>query len=286
MRYIFCLLVAVFSYYSYAETDEPNTIQHYQIHPRYQFGLEVLKLTLSKIDKSYELIEPEQKVVNEARGEWKVISGELDIQWMSTTVKREEKLIPIRIPIYRGVLGLRLLLVTHANKQTFAEVKTISQLAQFVGGHGAHWGDLPVYEANGLPVKSYGHYDTLFLLLKNKRFDYFHRGVNEIWKELESREDALTVADHIVLFYPHPVYFFVSKSRPLLAQDLEQGLNRALKDGSYEALFRKFHQADLDRAELNKRHLIRLKNPVNPAGTPPIDTSWWLPDSLQISKPL
>lgn len=275
MRYIIQLLAVVFSFSSIAS--EPNTIEHYQFQSRYQFGHEVLELALSKIDTPYEIIDPDRQIVNEARGEWKVISGELDIQWLSTSQKREDKLIAIKIPIYRGVLGLRLLLVKRENKQLFRDTKTVKDLSHFVGGHGAHWGDLPVYKANGLPVKIYGQYETLFKLLADRRFDYFHRGVNEIWSELETRSDSLTVADHIMLFYPHPVYFFISKSRPELAKNIEKGLKTALKDGSFKTLFLQRHQQDLDRAQLSTRHLIRLTNPVNPKNTPPLDTSWWLP---------
>lgn len=282
MRYIICLLAFAFSFN--CVSNEPNTIQHYQFQTRYEFGHKVLELALSKIKTDYRIIDPNRQLVNEARGEYKVISGELDIQWLSTSEKREAKMIPIKVPLYRGLLGLRLLLVPSESQQRFTHVKTINDLSQFVGGHGAHWGDLPVYKANGLPVRVYGDYETLFRLLEDTRFDYFHRGVNEIWQELATRKDTLSVADGVMLFYPHPVYFFVTKSRPKLATDIEKGLKIATRDGSLKTLFKQYHQGFVDKANLTSRTLIRLKNPVNPASMPAIDTSWWLPDQFMITQ--
>lgn len=282
MRYIICLLAFTFSFN--CVSNEPNTIQHYQFQARYEFGHKVLELALKKIKTHYEIIAPNRQMVNEARGEYKVISGELDIQWMSTSEKRESKMIPIKVPLYRGLLGLRLILVPIESQQRFKNIKTVKELSNFVGGHGAHWGDLPVYKANGLPVRMYGDYETLFRLLEDKRFDYFHRGVNEIWQELALRQDTLAVADGVMLFYPHPVYFFVTKSRPKLASDIEQGLKKATQDGSLKALFKQYHQKFIDQANLESRTLIRLKNPVNPPSMPAIDTSWWLPDHFRVAQ--
>lgn len=275
MGYIIIFLAFAFSCLSVAV--EPNTIEHYQHQSRYHFGRQVLDLALSKIDTPYTVVDEDKQQVNEARGEWQVISGKLDLQWMSTSKQREEKMIPVKIPIYRGILGLRLLLVARESQQPMKEVRTLKDLSHFVGGHGAHWGDLPVYEANGLPVKVYGDYETLFRQLIDKRFDYFHRGVNEIWKEVIKYPDTLRVADDIMLFYPLAVYFFVSKSRPELANNIEKGLTRALNDGSFKSIFLKYHQSYIDKAKLNNRNLIVLKNPVNPKSMLAPDTSWWMP---------
>ncbi len=256
---------------------EPLTVRHYQADDRYAFGQAVLVLALSLANPDYEVVPPEEQNVNEARGERMVVRGELDVQWMSTTAEREANMLAVAVPIYRGILGLRLLLVTPDSEAKLATVRSLADLRQFIGGHGAHWKDLPVYSANQLPVKAYGNYQTLFRLLKEGRFDYFHRGLNEIWQEQARHSDSLIIARDVMLFYPHPVYFFVTKSRPQLAADIQLGLERATQDGSYKALFIEYHRADIERANLPARHLIRLQNPVIPASTPPLDTSWWMP---------
>ena len=263
---------------------QPNlVVSHYQKHNRYDFGQQVLDLALSKLNIPYHIQTPSGPQLNEARGELLVITGKLDLQWVSTSEKREQKMIAVKIPIYQGILGLRLLLTTLDKHQQFGQVKTLQQLQKYVGGHGTHWRDLPVYAANKLPVSTYINYDSLFRQLADNRFDYFHRGLNEIWKEQEKYSSTLKIAPNIMLFYPHPIYFFVSVHKPELAQYIEEGLKIALQDGSFKTLFLKEHQEFVEKGQLANRHLIRLKNPVVPEGSPRLNTQWWLPEKFQLS---
>ena len=211
--------------------EEPIIIRHYQKQDRYKFGIKLLDLAMSKLGRDYKIVGPEKQRVNEARGEISIIDGELDIEFLSTTVKREASMLPVKIPVYRGLLGLRLLLVRPTSNEKFRTIKNIEGLRQFVGGHGQHWGDLPVYEANNLKVMTSVDYESLFNMLIWKRFDYFHRGINEIWDELDRYSKDLIIADNIMLFYEQPVYFFIGKHRPDLALQVEQGLNISLQDG-------------------------------------------------------
>ena len=264
----------------YSRSDEVLTIRHYQDHPRYKFGLAVLDLVLKKSGAVYQLTAPDSGI-NEGRGEWLVILGNLDLEFMSTTADREKDMIAVKIPIYSGLLGARLLLVNKSDKKAFSHVQSVEELQHFVGGHGLHWGDLPVYEANNLPVQTSATYDTLFKMLKGRRFNYFHRGISEIRGELSRHAADLTIADNIFLFYPHPVYFFVTKSKPELAKQIEKGFRVALSDGSYKQLFDSEYKELIQQAQLDTRKLIVLKNPVNPPCTPPIDTHWWTPEKFE-----
>ena len=278
---ICCPLQALSASQSVADDGSMITITHYQSQSRYEFGHKLLVLALSKLKQPYAVNAFSDHHINEARGEKMVISGKFDIQWMSTSSFREEQMIPIKMPIYKGILGLRLLLVKIRNKKHISQIRSLADLQKYTGGHGSHWGDLPVYKANKLPVHTNANYEPLFLQLANERFDYFHRGLNEIWKEKQRYDDLLAVADNIMLFYPQPVYFFVSKSNPRLADELETGLKLALKDGSYKKLFLEHHQNYIKKGNLKKRGLIQLVNPVLPINTPKIDTSWWLPVNVE-----
>lgn len=259
-------------------TATPLTIKHYQSNHRYAFGHELLELALSKVNEGYTIETHPNESINEARGESMLRQGLFDVQWLSYTKARASDFIVIRIPIYRGILGLRLLLVSKAKQHALDHVKSLTDLQAFTGGHGTHWGDLSVYSANNLPVYTYPVYEPLFLQLANHRFDYFHRGLNEIWKEQSRHKDTLVVADNIMLYYPHPIYFMINKNKPELAQHIQQGLEVALKDGSYRDLFDKHHGEDIVKGALTKRTRITLINPELPNDTPPIDTHWWLPE--------
>ncbi|OZG73163.1 hypothetical protein BTA51_11770 [Hahella sp. CCB-MM4] len=263
--------------------DEANlTVTHYQSQARYQYGLKILELALSKLEIPFKIQSVDYPDLNEARGERMVEKGELDLEFMSTNADRESKLLAVKIPIYRGILGLRLMLVSKDKQEEMQNISSIEDLRHYVGGHGTHWGDLPVYEANSLKVVTSAQYETLFTLLKHNRFDYFHRGINEVWDEVLRHSDQLVVADKVMLFYPHPVYFFVSRKRPELAEAIEKGLKLAIEDGSFKRLFLEEAKPFIDRAELESRKLIILKNPVIPPGTPPLETSWWLPEKFQL----
>ena len=263
-----------------SRSDDVLTIKHYQDNPRYKFGLSVLDLALKKSGVTYQLTTP-YSGLNEGRGERLVIMGDLDFEFMSTTADREKDMIAVKIPIYRGLLGARLLLVNKSDKEAFSQVHNLEALRQFIGGHGLHWGDLPVYEVNNLLVETSATYNTLFKMLKGRRFDYFHRGISEVWGELSIHEADLTIADGPFLYYPHPVYFFVTKSKPELAAHIEKGFQLAISDGSYKKLFNSEYERLIRKAELDYRNLIILENPANPACTPPIDTSWWIPEKFK-----
>ena len=274
MRILIFVIISSLSYQCFANESD-LTVKHYQSHYRYRFGLNLLELALSKLKKPYK-IETSKADVNEARGQHMVILGQLDLQFLSTNTEREKLMIPVKIPVYRGLLGLRLLLV-NKGREGGLKIKNIEDLRKYMGGHGTHWGDLSVYPANNLKVEKNVHYEGLFKQLKAGRFDYIHRGVNEIWDELDQHKNELEIEDGVMLFYPHPVYFFVSKTRPQLAKDLKEGLELALKDGSFQRLFTKTYSQSIKKASLNNRSLIILKNPVVPEGSPPIDTDWWSP---------
>lgn len=259
--------------------EEPIIIKHYQTQERYQFGIRVLDLAMSKLGKEYKIISSIKHKRNEARGERDIINGRLDLEFAQTTMQREASMIAVKIPVYSGILGLRLLLIKPANNKTISAVKNIEELTQFVGGHGRHWADLSVYPANNLQVITCTKYELLFTMLIKERFDYFHRGIFEIWDELERYSDDLIIADNVMFFYEHPVYFFIGKHRPDLALQVEQGLNIAMQDGSYKKLFMEYHGELIKKANLKSRTLIPLHNPSIPPNTAKVTTNWWMPKS-------
>jgi len=79
------------------------SVTHYQSEERYTFGLKLLDLALSQLDGAYEIKTASGPAVNEGRGERHLLAGKVDLQWLLTTPEREEKFIPVRVPIYRGI---------------------------------------------------------------------------------------------------------------------------------------------------------------------------------------
>jgi ABC-type amino acid transport substrate-binding protein len=122
-------------------------------------------------------------------------------------------------------------------------------------------------------------YTDIFLKLAGGRIDYFPRSVQEIWTELGTHVDSgFAVEPSIALHYPAAMYFFVNRNNAALANDIRQGLERALADGTFEALFQRHFGPALKRAALDKRQVFELGNPLLPAETPLANRRlWWRP---------
>src|SRR5690606_10365438 len=69
-------------------------------------------------------------------------------------------------------------------------------------------------------------------------FDYFSRGLYEVWEELRIHSDkGLVIEDRLMLHYHSPIYFFVNRKDKKLADRIHRGLQIAMADGSFDELF-------------------------------------------------
>lgn len=211
----------------------------------------------------------------------------IDVMWTMTSQERESELLPIRIPLLKGLLGYRIFIIRQGEEAKFAAIQTLEQLKQKIAGQGADWPDTKILRANGIDVVGAINYEGLFKMLKSKRFDYFPRGVNEPWTEVKSHpEQNLVIEATLLLQYPAPIYFFVDPSNPLLAKRLEKGLRLAISDGSFEHLFRHhpINQETFELANLEKRKMFRLKNPLLTPETPLDEKELWYDPQGSSSK--
>ena len=105
-------------------------------------------------------------------------------------------------------------------------------------------------------------------MLADHRFDMFPRGVVEITHEIKAFQPSypnMRIDSHLLIRYPYAQFFYVSKSDPLLAKRIRDGLEAMLKDGSFEALFREHFAQGIADLHLERRVVIDLKNPLLPA---------------------
>ncbi|MFT4924251.1 MAG: hypothetical protein ACI8WB_000329 [Phenylobacterium sp.] len=205
-------------------------------------------------------------------------SVELDVLWTATTVAREKALLPVRIPLLKGLLGYRVFIIRAGDQAKFAAINTLEQLQALTAGQGHDWPDTQILRANFVKVETTSTYDGLFAMLKAKRFDYFPRGVNEAWAELASHQDkAFMVEKSLLIHYPLPTYFFVAPGNTALANRLEQGLRMAQQDGSFEQLFYAYLNSDdgVKLDGLKDRKMIKLVNPFLPVLTPVDEKDLW-----------
>jgi hypothetical protein len=200
-------------------------------------------------------------------------TGRINVLARATSTELETKLLPVRIPVDRGLLGYRILLVRQDNVAQFVGVSDLAGLGAFRFGQGKGWIDAPVLAASGLNLQLSTTYEGLFSMLAARRFDAFPRAVDEAFREFDTYSDsipALRVEPTLLLYYPMPRYFFMRRDREgkLLAKRIETGLELMIADGSLQRLFKQHKGALIERAQLRGRRVLRIPNPLLPAETP------------------
>ncbi len=153
----------------------------------------------------------------------------------------------------------------HAISHLFDGIDSLKQLQRYSAGQQREWADTTILRANGLPVVDTVSYEWLFGMLVAGRFQYFPRGVGEIWEEQRNHADlGLVVEQHLTLHYPACTYFFVRKNNTALARLIDKGLRAAIKDGSFDKLFAQYNGESINRARLSERTTFELSNPLIP----------------------
>lgn len=252
-------------------------LKHYE-DPNGPYYSQVLQLALDHMDKKYELRSvPGDKT--QARLIEDTKAGTLDVLWAGTSKELEDQLEPVRIPLFKGLLGHRLLIIRKEDQAKFDRVKTLADLQAIPLGQGTSWIDTKILEANGLKVIKTMKYQNLFFMLDGGRFDAFPRAVFEPFNEVDKHPNLnLTVEKNLLLIYKMDSYLFVRKEEKQLARDLEQALHKAIADGSFDRLYNSspLVQEALQKGNLKNRTVIHLENPFNSRETPINDTSLWL----------
>ncbi len=244
---------------------------------RFVYPLKLLELVLKKSNGNYLLV-PGKTVMQQKRAlaELEAESPDLQIMWSMTTIEREAKLLPIRIPIDKGLLGWRISLVMKNNADLFRQVKTIADLDPYEAGQEVYWPDFEIFQYNKLKVVGTSYYDSTFKMLENNRFQYFPRSILEISAEmLLHKSEGVVIEKHIAFHYPAASYFFVNKKNRELAENVRTGLERALKDGSFDSLFKEYHNIASLNSMLSGRTIIELHNPLLPEETPIARKEYW-----------
>lgn len=269
VAYIWPVLVAARPVFSYPRPESGSD-------SRASYPLALLTLCAQRSKDGF-AIAPSQFHAQQGRNIRQLALGEgLDVLWAVTTEERERLLLPIRIPIDRGLIGWRLLLIRNQDENLFNAISTRDQLSELRAGQGHDWPDLDVLRANNFTVSTSTTYEGLFQMLALGHIHYFPRAVSEIWPEMEKHRSAgVGVEKTLVIYYPQALYFFVNKSNTLLAGALTSCLNAMTLDGTLQALIYKFYGDAIQKAQLDQRKIIEITNPSLPVNTPSPKSDYW-----------
>jgi hypothetical protein len=202
----------------------------------------------------------------------------IDVMWTVTSVEREKVMHAVYIPLLKGLMGNRIFLIRKNEQHRFEGIETLDDLFALTAGQGDNWPDTQIIKSNNLPVQT-AKAELLYNMLAKKRFDYFPRAVTEIQKEATQYSEFM-IESQLMLNYLSPIYFFVNKENPQLAQRIEVGLLRAVDNGSFDKLFRTANNIEhlSEQLGLAKRRVFQLKNNVVSDKTKAIqnDSKYWL----------
>jgi hypothetical protein len=186
-----------------------------------------------------------------------------------TTREWEQKNLPIRIPIRRGILSYRLLATNKNNLANFSQVNDIEALKKLSVGLRVGWATTDVFKKQNFKHYELESLDGLYHMLNRNAVDYMPRGINEIYDEIAVRQpNDIAIEPHLALYLPAPTYVIVSPHEKRLAKRIEKGLETMISDGSLKALFYQFYADDIKKAKIFNRNVIRIDNPDQPEHIP------------------
>lgn len=218
-------------------------------------------------------------------------SSEITLLARTTSLERERVLLPLRIPLDKGLTGYRLFLTQQATQEQLSAVRTLNDLKPFRIGQGATWIDVEILRSAGLTVEGGSNYDSLFKMLAMGRFEVFSRGINEISKEyLEHQVEYpnMVIEKSLMLYYPLPRYYFFARTPQgeRLAKRVSEGLEKLRRSGEFDRRYTVFKRALLADLPLAGRRIFKIPNPTLSPETPLADTRLWddLAQELKGSK--
>lgn len=272
--------------FSLAFDSAAEEVMHYKVWDspdgRNGYQIELLKLAMEKTAGEYPAytLTENSESMGSIRGRREVARGVLVNTYGSPARlrgnSRDSNLITIPIPLLKGLLGYRKLIIRKADSAIFKNMDSAEPLKVLRAGQGRGWPDIAVYLENGYRVMDSGLFPDLFLMLDQKRFDYLPLGIMEADQALKTYADKLSTLDTVTsfyLYYPFPVFFHLSASEPRLAERLEKGLRIAVADGSRDELFNRHFSSQLRELDREDYRVFVLNNSA-------------VESSLGISEPL
>ena len=178
-----------------------------------------------------------------------------------------EKKTLIPLPLMKGLLGYRILIIRAEDKEKFSAIASAHQLQKLRMGIPSTWADAELFRHNGYRVEEKGSFDDLFERLQNNEFDYVTFGANEVtgvFSERAAASGKLIIESSIVVFYPFPLVFYVNPDNEILAERVARGLQAISNNGVLDGIFNRYFDADLTAVDLPSRTMISLKNPMLP----------------------
>jgi hypothetical protein len=235
-----------------------------------EYPIQLLSLALDQTGVNYQL-KPSEKLLSKGKALDRLQDNrEINIVWGMTNEQREKDFLPIRIPIFKGLSGWRLLLIRQDMAERFAYIQQLEHLVKLIPLQGRDWPDTKILQSNGFDVVTERTHKALMRMLSKAQGDFFPRSIIEIWEELAKSElqNQIKIQPTLGVHYPSAIYFFVNKKSVPLAKLIEKGLEKAIENGTFQALFIENYADYIEKSKIEQRTFYTLKNPFLPEKTP------------------
>lgn len=265
---IVALVMSVCSYSATWNVTYPRPVTGFD--QRTNYPVQLLALAFDQTGVRYKLTPSDRIFIQSKALKQLSENREVNVVWTSTDTTREREFLPIRIPLFKGLIGWRIFLIHKNSRTQFGRIDAIDQLRNLSPVQGHDWPDTKILQANGFNVETTTNYTELFGTLLSSQSDFFPRSVVEAWAEVDNMEmtDQIMVERTMGVRYPVAMYFFVNKNNTILAKLLEDGLEKAIANGKFDELFMQVHSEYLEKSRLSERNFFQLENPLLPEGTP------------------
>lgn len=206
-------------------------------------------------------------------------SGKIDLMWLNTNKELESRFIPIRIPMYKGLMSYRVLMIRQGNEARFTNIQGFDDFKNIKAGLGRFWTTTKIFKAEGINSVLTTKPNNLYYMLEGGRFDYIPRGVIEITPEFDKYADLpLSMQNDLLLYLPTAVYPYVSRKNPELAAKLAEGMRMLIDSGEFDSYFKttQIYKEALNLISQNRWKVIHINNSILPKETPLSDDSLWV----------
>ena len=206
--------------------------------------------------------------------------GLITVQSFGASKQLEEELIPIRIPIFKGLAGYRIFLINKNDQYKFQKIDRLEDLKELVGILGEGWLDIQILQDAGLPQKTTEILAIYKMLNRGGRIDYFSRAIYETFGEfqmLKSSYPNLAIEKRILLIYPFAMYFYVSPKYPEIAEKLNAGFHKLVQNGEFDKFFYKnnYIRSSIINSQLDKRIKFHIPNNYLSLQTQNLPGKYW-----------
>lgn len=241
------------------------------------YAVDLLKLALSQNSADIQL-QRNDWYCSEKRKIKSALENKIDVMWAGASQQLDDQLIPVRIPIFKGLTGYRVLLIRAGEQSRFDRVKSLSDFRTFSLGQGEAWIDTDIFRSAGFRVVTSHNFELLPNMLAYKRFDAFPRGIQQVWNDLQRFSDLnLAIEKNLAVHYRLPAYFYFSQKSEALARDVEQGLEKLIDSGEFDRFFygHPLIKDGLQQVPLKNRLVFDIPNPDLPRGVPIARKELW-----------